>query len=77
MGKGVITYEEAKAIALKANKRVDTCREFEEAYHFYEKEDDSVGGFGVVVLKESGRAIQWTTFLLDYNPEKFPKEIKF
>lgn len=73
----MITYKEAKAIALKANKRVNACREFEKAYHFYEKDDDSDGGFGVVVLKDTGRTIGWTSFILNHNPEKNPKEIKF
>ena len=73
----MITYEQAKEIALKANKRVDTCREFKDAYHFIEKESDSDGDNGVVVLKESGRAVTWISFILNYHPEKNPKEIVF
>ena len=73
----MVTYEQAKEIAVKANKKVNTCNEYKKAYHFFNKENDSVGDNGVVVLKENGRAINWITFILDYHPEKTPKEIKF
>ncbi len=71
------TYKEAKEIALKANKRVNTCREYDKAYHFFEKEYDGEGDNGVIVLKETGRAINWISFILNYHPEKNPKEIEF
>lgn len=71
-------YEEAKAIALKLNKRFNACREFVKGYHFYEKTDEEIDGdFGAVILKANGRAVNWITFILDYHPEKNPKEIEF
>lgn len=70
-------YEQAKEIALKLNDKVNSCREYEKAYHFTEKENDRDGDNGVVVLKQTGRAINWITFILDYRPEKNPKEIEF
>ncbi len=73
----MITYQQAKEIALSKNKRVNTCREYKDGYDFFEKEYDGVGDSGVVVLKESGRAIHFTSFILNYNPEKNPKEIEF
>ncbi|MBQ9709211.1 MAG: hypothetical protein IJV67_01125 [Clostridia bacterium] len=76
----MVTYEQAKEIAVKANKKVNTCNEYKKAYHFFKKlnEDEIVeGDNGVVVLKENGRAINWITFILDYHPEKNPKEIQF
>jgi len=73
----MITYKQAKAIALKANKRVNACQEYEKGYHFFEKEYDGEGDSGVVVVKETGRAINWVDFILDYHPERNPKEIEF
>jgi hypothetical protein len=73
----MITYEQAKETALKANKRVNACREYEKAYHFVDKDYDGEGDNGVVVLKETGRAITWISFILNHHPEKNPKEIAF
>lgn len=71
-------YDEAKKIALKLNKTINACREFEKAYHFYEKTDEEIiGDFGVVILKSNGKAIDWITFIMDYHPEKTPVEIDF
>ena len=72
----MITYKEAKAIALKANKRVNKCYEFAKGYRFIDKDYDGDGDGGVVVLKETGRAINWVDFILDYHPRN-PKEIEF
>lgn len=72
-----MNYKEAKEAALKVNKNLDSCREFEKAYHFYKKDSDDDGGFGVVVIKETGKVLGWTSFILNYHPEKNPKEIEF
>lgn len=72
-----MTYEEAKALALKLNDRVNTCREYKKAYHFFDKYYEGEGGNGVVILKESGRAINFVHFILNYHPETNPKEIEF
>ena len=76
----MITYEQAKEIAVKASKKVNACNEYEKAYHFFKKLNDGEfieGDNGVVVLKETGRAINWISFILDYHPEKSPKQIEF
>lgn len=71
-------YDEAKKIALKLNGKLNACREFKKAYHFYEKTDvETDGDFGVVILKSNGKAIDWITFIMNYHPEKNPVEIDF
>lgn len=72
----MITFEEAKAIAKKANKRVNACNEYKEAYHFFENTDeDTDGDNGVVVMKENGHTKQFVQFLLDNSPEQHPHRI--
>lgn len=74
----MITYEQAKEIALSKNKRVNTCHEYKDGYLFFEKTDIEIDGdCGVVVLKETGRAIHFTSFILNYSPERNPKIIEF
>lgn len=73
----MMSYGECKEIALSKNSKVDTCREFEEAYHFFEKDNDSDGDNGVVVLKENGKALNWVPFILNYHPNPNAKEIEF
>lgn len=72
-----MNYNEAKEKALKLNGRVNTCREYEKAYHFIDKDYNGDGDNGVVILKETGNAINWITFILNHRPEKNPKEIEF
>lgn len=73
----MITYNEAKEMALGLNRRVNACKEYEKAYHFYEVNSSKDGDNGVVILKEKRKAINFVTFILDYKPEKNPKKIKF
>lgn len=71
-------YDEAKKTALQLNGKLNACREFKKAYHFYEKTDEEIDGdFGVVILKSNGKAIDWITFIMNYHPEKNPVEIEF
>ena len=72
----MLTYDEAKEIALGRNDRVNACNEYAKAYHFfYETEEEIDGDSGVVVLKDTGKAIGFISFILDYHPEKTPKRI--
>lgn len=50
----MISYEEAKKTAFKLSGKVNACREYKAAYHFYEKGADADGDNGVVVLKDKG-----------------------
>ena len=75
----MITFEEAEKIALSRTMDINVCDEYEKGYHFFNKDIkiETVGGFGdIVVLKENGRTITFTQFILDYLPEKNPKRIE-
>lgn len=73
----MITYEEAKAIALKANRKVDSCIEYRAAYRFCIKDSDAVGDCGVVVMKEDGSTKGFVQFIYDDEPEYRGTEIPF
>ena len=74
-----MTYEQAKEKALKINAKLNACREYTRAYHFYDKFDttDRVPDNDVVILKESGKIVNLTTFIIDYHPEKIPQQRRF
>ena len=72
----MISFKEAKRIAMSRAKGIDSCDEYKRGYHFFSTETDTDGGFGeVVILKEDGRALPFTQFLLNYRPEKEPKHL--
>ena len=72
-----MTYTNAKELALHLNPRFNACREFEKAYHFYTRTEDVVDGdFGAVILKENGKVINWVDFILNYHPERDPRELE-
>ena len=73
-----MNYEQAKEMALSLNSSFNACHEYKIAYHFFEKTDVDVDGeSGAVILKQSGKAINFISFILDYHPEKNPVEIEF
>lgn len=65
-----MSFEEAREIAGNLNRNINTCHEYEAAYHFFDKFSDADGDCGVVVMKETGKAMHFVQFLLDYSPEK-------
>ena len=72
----MISFEEAEKIALSKASGMNVCDEYEKAYHFFSKDIDTDGGFyDIVVMKEDGRTMTFTQFLLKYYPEKNPKRI--
>lgn len=73
----MITYKQAKKIALELNDEINTSHEYDIAYHFFNKDDNSVGDKSIVILKETGEAINFTSFIIDYLPNKETKEIEF
>lgn len=73
----MITYKQAKKIALELNDEINTCYEYDIAYHFFNKDENSVGDKSIVILKETGEAINFTSFIIDYLPNKETKEIEF
>ena len=73
-----LTYEEAKQKALSINPKVNFCREYTEAYHFFD-----LGGElrtpdnDIVVIKKTGKTFNFATFVIEFNPEHNAKTIKF
>ena len=73
-----MTYPECKKIALEKNPNVNACYEYDNAYRFVEKsEEEVVGDFEVVVLKENGKVMGWVQYLFAYKPAPELKEIEF
>lgn len=74
-----MNYEQAKEIALRLNNKVNACKEYKLAYHFYDKynETERYPDNDVVIFKDTGKTVNFSTFILDYNPERTPKSIKF
>ena len=74
-----MTYEQAKEKALKINPNFNACKEYNIAYYFYDKHDKTFRepDNDVVVLKETGKILNLSTFILDYLPERNPKSIEF
>ena len=73
----MISFEEAENIAFSKASGMNVCDEYEKAYHFFSKDIDTDGGFyDIVVMKEDGRTMTFTQFILDYLPEKNPKRIE-
>ena len=74
----MITYADAKTKALDLNGRVNACNEYAKAFHFFHKTNEEVDGdAGVVIIKETGRAINFPSFILNYHPERKPKRVEF
>jgi hypothetical protein len=75
----MITYEQAKKIALQRNDKINACEEFLSAYRFYDEYDttERTPDTNVVVLKDSGKVMNLTTFLLTFHPSKKGKTIPF
>lgn len=72
------SYKQAKEIALKRNAKINCCREYKKAYHFYNgAEEYRDGDNSVVVIKKSGKTVNYATFIIDYLPEKTPVQIEF
>ena len=74
----MLTYAECKNIALERNPKVNACYEYDNAYRFFEKTNIEItGDFDVVVLKETGTAMGWVSYMNKFNPATVLKEISF
>ena len=74
-----MTYEQAKEKALKINPKFNACKEYKIAYYFYDKNDTTLRepDNDVVILKKTGKILNFSTFILDYLPEGKAKSLKF
>ena len=75
----MIDYQTAKSIALKVNGEINTVREFNAAYDFYDGNDNEerTPDNHVVVLKSTGKIVNLTTFFCNHLPHDTPKIINF
>lgn len=73
----MISYDLAKQKALELNSDVNMCYEFNNAYRFLDKNDDSDGDKSVIILKKDGKALNYVNYILDYATSNEMKEIKF
>lgn len=73
----MISYDLAKRKALELNGGVNECYEFDNAYRFLDKNDDSTGDKSVIILKEDGKALNYVNYILDYATSNKMKRIKF
>lgn len=66
-----MNFEKALAIAKKLKPNVDACDEYDKAFLFKCKAEEwMIGGDGpVVVLKDTGKAINQVVFFDQYGPE--------
>ncbi|MGN1406446.1 MAG: hypothetical protein ACI4WM_09230 [Erysipelotrichaceae bacterium] len=76
MEKEDMTYKEAKRRALEYNPDYDSCYEYETAYHFIDKNNDSTGDNGIVIIKENGKMTNFVDYIGEYKPGK-AKELEF
>lgn len=75
----MITYEEAKKKAMKAKSGLDSAVEYQKAWMFYNskatghnQEDNEI-----VILKDSGKWISMTEYVMSTKDNDKPKKIKF
>ena len=63
----MITFNEAKEIALKLESGVDMCTETNDAFMFYKKDDMlRDGGYGdCVIMKETGKPVSISVYYTD------------
>ncbi|MBQ9707886.1 MAG: hypothetical protein IJV66_01715 [Firmicutes bacterium] len=76
----MITFEEAKKIALEWNDKCDTCQEYDDVYEFFIDDGElKIGGSGFMLIsKEDGRSIPWALYFLtgDYNVKEIGEPVK-
>lgn len=75
----MVTYEQAKKKAVEAYPSVNTVLEYKDAYVFYnskargnDREDNEV-----IVLKDSGKVVSMTEYVIGTKDDAAPKRIKF
>ena len=55
----MISYALAKQKALELNSDVNACNEYDNAYNFFDKNEEGVGDKSVIILKEDGKALNF------------------
>ena len=75
----MLSYEEAKQIALQRNPQVNAAMEYKAGFRFWqEREEEMDGGVSdFVVRKISGKVMPWISFMVQYHPERRGKKRTF
>ena len=77
----MITYEEAKAKALKIDPEVDSALEYQQAYVFYKAADYqkkiTEDNMEIVLLKSNGDQTTLFSYFLSVDDEEKPKKLEF
>lgn len=74
----MITYEQAKAKALKEKKTLDTAYEYKGAYVFYDSRDNKNDyDIDVTVLKSNGNVVGFSDYIISSHDDSKPKKLKF
>lgn len=60
----MVTFEEAKKTAQALKKGINYCREYETAWEFDDISENNDGSESVVILKDTGKAVAFTWFVM-------------
>ena len=72
-----MNYQEAKARALKVDKRFNAALDYGTAFVFYIKDDGADNNSPVAVDKKSGKVMPFSQFLLTRTTNASPTNIPF
>ena len=75
----MLSYEEAKQIALQRDPQVNAAMEYKAGYRFWqEREEEMDGGVSdFVVIRAGGRIVPWIEFVFKCRPERRGKKRRF
>ena len=74
-----MTYEEAKAKALKLDKNIDKALEYRGAYVFYNSKltGEDAEDSEIVILKSNGNVVNFGDYVISSHDDSSPKKLKF
>lgn len=75
----MVTYEQAKAKALKARNDINAAQEYDSAYLFYNAnaKGDAQDDNEVIILKSNGERVSMTEYVVKIKDSSKPRKIKF
>ena len=74
----MVDFEKAKKIAIRHNKRVNACFEYDKGYRFFVQGITVDGGNSdFVVVKDTGEVFTMMAFISEYHPNPKYKEVNF
>ncbi|MCF0232385.1 MAG: hypothetical protein HUJ63_09030 [Enterococcus sp.] len=73
----MITYEQAKKLALRYEKDANTALDYGNAYFFYDKNRRTYDDPGIVVMKDNAEIMSFSEYVLTKDIHKKPVQIPF